>query len=452
MRKEQHYVIFTILLLSLLPFSGFSHQTNSPNQTELQILVVFAPSEQSTDRKPVFDRDAINTKFNDAIDNLEIAFSDQVNFTLKFPETLNEGHDILIENGNSSYDLLVGISNGFNYFGWGYDAAFVTIAGQNPEQSVLLIGGQIGILQGLSRSISYLEHEGSFLVGALAALVSKTGKLGFFGSDKSDQVEKYRYGFYQGANFVGDLIEVQFQFNDSTLDYSDPYDRTTEFIQNGFDVIYGVAGSSNHEIFQAVKDYNDTRTSEDSLVYAIGSDFDQDFLKPGLILTSMIKNYEIALTTEITNFINGDWVRGEEIYGVAGGHLGITEMIFTQAEKLREEDRFNGQTREELLLFLKKSISNGEIIVAPFDEDAEVNIDGENPFVEADKSLIVEADKSLIFEGNQFLVGSIVFALTAAIALFVLREQISRLIRKSDKSKAIDYLDKAKKIAEEPDE
>jgi basic membrane lipoprotein Med (substrate-binding protein (PBP1-ABC) superfamily) len=127
------------------------------------------------------------TRANDALDNLKVIHSDRINLTKIYPKTNSEATNSIVFNADSErYDLIIGIAGDHEY-DWALGEALIL----NPEQNLLHINDQIRANYGQSlstaRSIVYLEHQGSFLFGALAAMVSKTNILGYYFSYDSDK-------------------------------------------------------------------------------------------------------------------------------------------------------------------------------------------------------------------------------------------------------------------------
>ena len=140
------------------------------------------------------------------------------------------------------------------------------------------------------QSFVYREHEGSFLVGMLAALASKTGKVGFVGGMDVPLVRKFLCGYEQGARYVNPKVELLSSMTGNTpAAWTDPA-RGAELakaqIAQGVDVVFSAAGTTGIGIMQAVKDAGKL---------AIGVDSNQNHLHPGTILTSMVKRVDLAV-------------------------------------------------------------------------------------------------------------------------------------------------------------
>ncbi|MCY7315478.1 MAG: BMP family ABC transporter substrate-binding protein [Rubrivivax sp.] len=140
------------------------------------------------------------------------------------------------------------------------------------------------------QSFVYREHEGSFLVGLMAALASKTGKVGFVGGMDVPLVRKFLCGYEQGARYARPQVEVVSAMTGTTpAAWTDPA-RGAELAKaqmaQGVDVIFAAAGTTGLGVMQAAKDGG--RLS-------IGVDSNQNGLHPGSVLTSLIKRTDLAV-------------------------------------------------------------------------------------------------------------------------------------------------------------
>jgi basic membrane protein A len=140
------------------------------------------------------------------------------------------------------------------------------------------------------QSIVFKEHEGSFLVGMMAALASKTGKVGFVGGMDIPLIRKFQCGYEQGAKFANPKVEVFANMTGTTpTAWNDPA-RGGELAKaqfaKGADVIFAAAGGTGIGVYQAAKDGGKL---------AIGVDSNQNHLQPGTMLTSMVKRVDVAV-------------------------------------------------------------------------------------------------------------------------------------------------------------
>ena len=140
------------------------------------------------------------------------------------------------------------------------------------------------------QSIVFKEQEGSFLVGMMAALASKTGKVGFIGGMDIPLIRKFQCGFEQGAKYANPKAEVFSNMTGTTpAAWNDPT-RGGELAKaqfaKGADVIFAAAGGTGMGVYQAAKDNGKL---------AIGVDSNQNHLQPGTMLTSMVKRVDVAV-------------------------------------------------------------------------------------------------------------------------------------------------------------
>jgi basic membrane protein A len=140
------------------------------------------------------------------------------------------------------------------------------------------------------QSFVYREHEGSFLVGMLAALASKSGKVGFVGGQDIPLVRKFQCGYEQGARHANPKVVTFAAMTGPTPQaWVDPT-RGAELAQaqiaQGVDVVFAAAGTTGLGILQAAKDAGKL---------GIGVDSNQNHLHPGSILTSLVKRVDLAV-------------------------------------------------------------------------------------------------------------------------------------------------------------
>ena len=150
------------------------------------------------------------------------------------------------------------------------------------------------------QSISFKEQEGSFLVGMLASMASKTGKLGFVGGMDIPLIRKFECGYEQGVKYANPKAEVFQNMTGSTgAAWTDPA-RGGELARaqfaKGADVVFAAAGATGIGVYQAAKD---------SGKLAIGVDSNQNHLQPGTMLTSMLKRVDVAVFNAAKGFQAG---------------------------------------------------------------------------------------------------------------------------------------------------
>jgi basic membrane protein A len=161
------------------------------------------------------------------------------------------------------------------------------------------------------QSVVFKEQEGSFLVGAMAALASKSAKVGFVGGMDIPLIRKFECGYEQGAKFANPKAEVFQNMTGTTgAAWNDPA-RGGELAKaqfaKGADVVFAAAGATGMGVYQAAKD---------SGKLAIGVDSNQNHLQPGTMLTSMLKRVDVAVYNVSKTFTPGLTVLGLKEGGV----------------------------------------------------------------------------------------------------------------------------------------
>ena len=161
-------------------------------------------------------------------------------------------------------------------------------------------------------AIKFREEEGSFLVGAIAALTTKTNVIGFVGGMDIPLIHKFEAGYRAGAQHVNAKCKVLIGYAGVTGDaFKNPAKgKELAFSQTGqgADVIFHASGSTGLGVFEAAREKK---------IYAIGVDSDQYFEAPGRILTSMVKKVDISVYKTIKNFLEGKFQGGLKEFGLA---------------------------------------------------------------------------------------------------------------------------------------
>ncbi len=251
---------------------------------------------------------------------------------------------LLAEQG---YDLIFGV-------GFMFAEPLGRVAANFPEIKFGLIDGFIGDLTEESNVVCLLfnEHEGSFLVGAAAGLMTETDVVGFVGGMEIDLIKKFEAGFIAGAKYVNPDVEVLSNYigTDSNAFKNPTVGRelTLQQIQNGADIVYHASGASGTGVISAAAEQGKL---------AIGVDADQSLTMPdhaANILTSMMKRVDVAVYDTIKAFVDGEYAGGYGSFGAANDGVGYAvnehneDMIAPVVDQLEE---------------LKAKIVAGEIVV-----------------------------------------------------------------------------------------
>jgi basic membrane protein A and related proteins len=195
-----------------------------------------------------------------------------------------------------------------------------SVAKQNPLQRYAIIDAVIDDPNVVS--ITFREQDGSFLAGALAAMVSKTHHIAFLGGQDIPLIRKFEAGYIAGAREIDPSIKVDVKYAGSFDDVAAGQELSDILYNGGADIIYAAAGKVGLGTADAVK----TRTG----CYMIGVDSDQDDLVPGKILTSMVKKVDVAVFDVAQALHDGKPMHGHIIFGLKDGAIGLTDFKYTK--------------------------------------------------------------------------------------------------------------------------
>ena len=172
--------------------------------------------------------------------------------------------------------------------GFSQGSAIEKVSKDFPKLSFVIIDSVVK--QPNVESIVFKEHEGSFLVGMMAAIASKSGKVGFVGGMDIPLIRKFQCGYEQGVKYANPKAEIYANMTGTTASaWNDPT-RGAELAKaqfaKGADVVFAAAGGTGMGVYQAAKDGGKL---------AIGVDSNQNHVQPGTMLTSMVKRVDVAV-------------------------------------------------------------------------------------------------------------------------------------------------------------
>lgn len=169
-------------------------------------------------------------------------------------------------------------------------------------------------------SVTFAEEQGSYLVGAAAALQTKSKKIGFIGGVENDLIKKFAAGYVAGAKAANSAVKVEVKYITPDGDFSGftAPDKgkviADKMYSDGIDIVYAAAGTSGGGMFEAAKAYTD-KNGASKKVWGIGVDSDQyntvgKDLQP-FVLTSMLKRVDVAVFDSIKSFTTGTFAGGK---------------------------------------------------------------------------------------------------------------------------------------------
>ena len=219
------------------------------------------------------------------------------------------------------------------------------VALKNPDKKFILFEVPVEGVSNIS-SVMFMQHEGSFLAGALAGYVTKTGKVGFIGGTVVPPVQAFEQGYREGALYARPDVEVFVEYTSPAGDFSgfsNPkrgYKLANELYAKGADIIFAVAGSTGNGVIEAAR-----RSGH----YAIGVDSDQDSLAKGAVLTSMIKRLDAASYNELKAVLEKKFSAGVVYYGLKDGGVSLSEMKYTRDKIPADVLEKIEETKEKIL-------------------------------------------------------------------------------------------------------
>ena len=242
------------------------------------------------------------------------------------------------------FDLIIGI-------GFAQKEPIAHVAAQFPKAHFAIVDAQVDLPN--VRSLLFEEHEGAYLVGAIAAMTSKTGKIGFVGGMDIPLIRRFELGYQTGARAARSDVQIIPNYVGITSEAWNNPTKGKELAlaqyEQGADVIFAAAGASNLGVLDA---------AEERKKLAIGCDANQDGTKPGYVLTSMLKRVDEAVYATIEEAKAGKLSSGIKHFGLI--NHGVDYAV----------DQFNASLLSETVRHraeeLKADIIAGKIVVPDY--------------------------------------------------------------------------------------
>ncbi|HUQ32115.1 MAG TPA: BMP family ABC transporter substrate-binding protein [Pyrinomonadaceae bacterium] len=207
-----------------------------------------------------------------------------------------------------NYDLVIGV--GFEQM-----PVVERVAKDYPNVNFVIIDGVIDLPN--VASLVFKEHQGSYLVGMIAAMKSQTGTIGFIGGMDIPLIHKFETGYEEGARAANPKINVLANYVGVTpAAWNNPgqgKELAIAQIGKGADVIFTAAGNSGLGAFDA---------AEQNKKFVIGVDSNQNWVKPGYVLTSMVKRIDNAVYQIVKDRVGSQFNPGVHVYGLENEGVG----------------------------------------------------------------------------------------------------------------------------------
>lgn len=253
----------------------------------------------------VFDKGGKDDKsFNSSAYAGAMEAKEKLGAEIKYVEApdANSFEPMLKAFAKKDYDLIIAI-------GVSQSDALKKVAPQFPEKKFLIVDAEVkgpNVITAL-----FEEHEGSYLVGAMAAMKSKTGVLGFIGGMDIPLIRRFQMGYEAGAKKINPKAKVIVNYIGVTGDAWHNPPRAKELalaqISAKADVVFHAAGASGAGLFDA---------AEDKGILAIGVDSNQNWVKPGKVLTSMLKRVDRVVYDVVAELAQGKFTSGLRRFGL----------------------------------------------------------------------------------------------------------------------------------------
>lgn len=199
--------------------------------------------------------------------------------------------------------------------------AVTEAAAVNPELNYAVVDNAFDEPMDNVTGVTFRAQESSFMVGYIAAAVTKSGKVGFIGGITNAVIQQFQYGYMAGVAYgakkLGKTVEVSSQYAESFSDAAKGKAIANKMFSDGCDVIYHAAGNTGQGMIEAAKEAGK---------WAIGVDRDQAYLAPDNVLTSALKLVSAGVEKLSRAYMNGEKIGGQNVsYGLADGAVGIPE-------------------------------------------------------------------------------------------------------------------------------
>ena len=196
------------------------------------------------------------------------------------------------------------------------------VALQFPQQQYAIIDAVVPDPNVIS--VTFKEEDGSFLAGAVAAMVSKTHHIAFIGGMDIPLIRKFEAGYIAGAHEIDPGTRVDVKYAGSFDDVPSGKELANLLFNDGADIIYTAAGKVGLGAIDAAR----TRPAG---YYIIGVDNNQDAMAPGKILTSMVKHVDVAVYDIAKGIQDRRPQHGHVVLGLKEGGISLTDFKYTRS-------------------------------------------------------------------------------------------------------------------------
>jgi len=317
------YIVLFTFAICILVLSACSNTAENPETDNLKVGIMLS------------DAGLGDQSFSDmgfaglekARDELGISFDYR---ELQDTQTYEQGLNELVDEGNH---LVIGL-------GFSIQEDLEKVAKENPDVSFLLIDSQSELPN--VHNITFKEDEGSFLVGLVAGMKTQSNVVGFVGGEDVELIHKFEAGFVAGVKAANPEAKVVSKYAGTFGDDKLGESIAKEMITAGADYIYPAAGFTGVGVILE---------SQKAGTYSFGVDSDQFYLAEGSVVSSMVKQVDVAIYDTVKELVEKGSINeknkqlGLKENGVAIAPIRVINLTPAEQDKLDQyiDDISNGK-------------------------------------------------------------------------------------------------------------
>lgn len=263
------------------------------------------------------------------------------------PETADEFEGDLQALADNGCELCWGV-------GYSCADALLKVAKANKDVHFAIVDNAYDDVPDNVTGVEFRAQEPSFLVGYIAGVTTRSQKIGFVGGVSSELLDQFEYGYKAGAMYAASLfskdMQIEAEYIDSFTDAQKGKEVAVKMYEGGCDVIFHAAGGAGNGVIEA---------AEEKRRFVIGVDRDQSYLSPRFVLTSALKNVNVAVEKVSAAYFQGEDIGGRNMsFGLTEGAVGIPD----------KHPNFRDEIYDSVL-DLEDKIKSGEIKVPVNEEE-----------------------------------------------------------------------------------
>lgn len=323
---KKYFILFTFIVVALMLTACSNNKTNTEANERVKIGVML--SDTGLGDQSFSDLGLIGLE--QARDELNISFDYR---EIKDTGTYEEGLEELIAQGNN---LIIGL-------GFSLQEALETVAPKYPDTPFVLVDSVSDVPN--IYNVTFKEDEGSYLLGALAAMKTNSNIVGFIGGMDTPLIQKFEKGFTEGVKSQNPEAQVLSTYANSFGDDKLGATIAKDMIAAGADFIYPAAGFTG---VGAILE------SQNAGIYSFGVDSDQYYLAENSIVSSMLKQVDIAVFNTIKEFVEtGKLAEKNKVLGIKENGVNLAPIRVISLSP----------SEQSKLAKLREDISNGSIAI-----------------------------------------------------------------------------------------